>query len=337
MKRITSLILASVLLFSLCACSQTHKKEYSFFAMNTLMTVSFYSAESNTDELETEIEAITKDVESKLSATDESSEVFAFNNRKNEKPFKISETLKKAVIKAEKGYELTNGAFDITVMPVLEKWGFDNGLYGVPKKSEIENALKYVNAEKLSLKNNTLTAPAGVKISLGGIAKGFLGDELLKLLQNKNVSGVLSLGGNIVTVGEKNDSSLWKIGVRDPLDETKQLCTVSVKGGFSVVTSGSYERFFEFEGKKYHHIIDTETGYPADNGTLSVTIIGRDGALCDALSTGLFTMGKEKAVELMKTLNDFDYIIVSDGKTIYTSLDETLFKSENNEYTVVFQ
>ena len=337
MKKIISLILTSVLLFSLCACSQSQKKEYSFFAMNTLMTVSFYSAENNTDELQKEIEAITKDTENTLSATEETSEVFSFNHRKNKEPFNISDTFKNALLKANEGYELTGGAFDITVMPVLEQWGFDNGLYGVPKKDDIEKVLPYVGAEKLSLENNTLIAPDGVKISLGGIAKGFLGDELLKYLEKKDVSCVLSLGGNIVTVGEKKDGSLWKIGVRDPLDETRQLCTVSVKGGCSVVTSGGYERYFEYNGKKYHHIIDTKTGYPAENGTLSVTVIGKDGALCDALSTGLFVMGKEKAVELMSTLNDFDYIIVCDGKTIYTSLDKSVFTCENNEYTVVFR
>ncbi len=337
MKKIISLILTSVLLFSLCACSQSQKKEYSFFAMNTLMTVSFYSAENNTDELEKEIEAITKDTENILSATEETSEVFSFNHRKNEEPFNISDTFENALLKANEGYELTGGAFDITVMPVLEQWGFDNGLYGVPKKDDIEKVLPYVDAEKLSLENNTLIAPDGVKISLGGIAKGFLGDELLKYLETKDVSCVLSLGGNIVTVGEKKDGSLWKIGVRDPLDETRQLCTVSVKGGYSVVTSGGYERYFEYNGKKYHHIIDTKTGYPADNGTLSVTVIGKDGALCDALSTGLFVTGKEKAVELMSTLNDFDYIIVCDDKKIYTSLDKSVFTSENNEYTVIFR
>lgn len=334
MKKILSIVICLSILFFACSCEKnSSKKEYSFFGMDTLMTVSVYSDGTlSSDEVYEKAKDITEKLEGVFSATDENAEVYKFNARK-ESAFSVSDTLKDAVLKSKYAYTLTDGAFDITVMPLLSLWGFDNGNYGVPKSADIKSALSLTGDELLTLNENTLIAKSGVKISLGGIAKGYLGDEIIKSLEGCGVSAVFSLGGNIVTVGSKPDGSLWRVAVKDPLNETENFCTVSVGENTSVVTSGGYERYFEFEGETYHHILDPKTGYPSQSGVLSVTVIGSDGALCDALSTGIFVSGAKKAAQI--TPDGFDYVILCSDGTIHTTLSETSLEITSDKYKVI--
>lgn len=336
MKRLISAVLCAATLLSLCACSSNEKKEYSFFGMNTLMTVTVFSEGSlSADDVNNITEKKCKELEAVFDATDAQSEVYRFNTRAS-RDFSVSPTFKAAVDKALFAYGATNGAFDISVMPLISLWGFDNGSYGVPKDSDFKLALKSVGSEKLSLSGDVLSADTDVKISLGGIAKGFFGDELVKAFKNSGVTAVFSLGGNIVTVGQKSDGSPFSIAIKDPLNDSETFCTVKTGGETSIVTSGGYERYFEYGGKKYHHILDPKTGYPAESGILSVTVIGKDGALCDAFSTGLFVLGIEKATELMAAQSGFDYVILCDDKKVYTSLcDDAFALSEDCGYTLV--
>lgn len=296
------------------------------------MTVTVFDCGTlSADEIFEKTEALSNELEAVFGATDENAEVFRFNLR-TENTFTVSGTLKSALLKSEEAYKLTDGAFDITVMPLLSLWGFDNGNYGVPKNSDIQAALKLVSASALILNGNTVTSPEGVKISLGGIAKGFFGDEIIKTFENSGASAIFSLGGNIVTLGTKPDGTLWNIAVKDPSEENSNFCTVKVGENTSVVTSGGYERFFEFEGKTYHHILDPKTGYPAESGVLCVTVIGKDGALCDALSTGIYVSGAKSAAELVP--DGFDYIILCTDNKIYTSLGIDRLEITNGKYEI---
>lgn len=296
------------------------------------MTVTVFDGGTlSADEIFEKTEELSNELENVFGATNENAEVFRFNLR-SESAFTVSDTLKSALLKSEEAYELTNGAFDITVMPLLSLWGFDNGNYGVPKDSDIQSALKLVSFSALSLNGNTVTSPAGVKISLGGIAKGFFGDEIIKAFEGSGASAIFSLGGNIVTLDAKPDGTPWKIAVKDPVEENSNFCTVRVGENTSVVSSGGYERFFEFEGKTYHHILDPKTGYPAESGVLSVTVIGKDGALCDALSTGLYVSGAKSAAELIP--DGFDYIILCTDNKIYTSLGDDCLEITNGKYEI---
>lgn len=336
MKKLISAILCAAMLLTFSSCTQNVKQEYSFFGMNTLMAITVFDGGSLSPEA---VNNITKEkceeLEKVFDALDENSEVYRFNNRIS-RDFKVSPTLNAALAKALLAYDITDGAFDISVMPLLSLWGFDNGNYGLPKHGDIENALKSVGSKKLTLSGGVLSADADVKISMGGIAKGFFGDELIKNFKDSGVTAVFSLGGNIVTLGQKKDGSPFSIAIKDPKNDSATFCTVKVGGETSVVTSGGYERYFEYEGKKYHHILDPKTGYPAESGILSVTVIGKDGALCDAFSTGLFVLGREKAAEIMKSQSGFDYVILCDDGKIYTSLsEEALTLSNGTDYTVV--
>ncbi len=337
MKKALSVIFILTLIFPLTACGNTKKTEYSFFGMDTLISVSLYEDNKKLcEETEKEIENTVKEYEKIFSATDESSEVFRFNNRKSD-VFNCSRIFADILKTAEESYKITNGAFDITVMPVLKEWGFDNGNYCAAKPEKIKKALLKTGFDNIKLNGNTVSAKDGTEISLGGIAKGYTGDILIKKLSEKNINAVISLGGNIITTGTRPDGEKWNIAVKNPEKDNENLCTIKTDSEKSIVTSGSYERYFEFEGKKYHHIINPENGYPTDNGILSVTVIGNNGALCDALSTGLFVAGVKESAEIMKNLNTFDYIILTNDKKIYSSLSADEINIISDEYTLVTQ
>ena len=154
-----------------------------------------------------------------------------------------------------------------------------------------------------------------MKVDLGGIAKGFTSDRVMELFSADGVtSGIISLGGNVQTLGTKPDGSLWRVGIQDPDDSSGIIATIEVADK-AVITSGGYQRYFEQDGTTYHHIIDPRTGMPADSGLTSVTIVSDDGTLADGLSTSLFIMGKEAALDYWRAHRDnFDVILVaSDG------------------------
>ncbi len=315
MKKAIALFLCGCFLLTMCSCNSNSELRTEFTAMNTLMSIRVFSCSNG--ERDSAIRAFEdkiNELDSLFDANNENSDVARVNGANTE--IKVSEDTAKIIEKSLLASSLTNGAFDITIMPVLKLWGFDNGSYGVPKKEDIKSALAFVGAEAVSVKEDTVIKKENSEISLGGIAKGYLGDELLKIAEKYGASAVISLGGNIVLCGENEEKGLWTVGVKNPLEANEIVCTFKHKGNASVVTSGGYERSFQKNGKTYHHIIDTKTGEPADSDLLSVTVIGEDGALCDAFSTALFSLGKEKAVKFAKEHNDFEYIFITESKEI---------------------
>ena len=183
----------------------------------------------------------------------------------------------------------------------------------------------------------TASLPDGVEVDLGSVAKGYAGDVLTGLLKANGVkSALLDLGGNIQTVGTKPDGSSWRIGVRDPEDENGYIGVVSVSDK-AVVTSGGYERYFEQDGVRYWHILDPETGAPARSGLASVTVVGDSGLLCDALSTALFVMGLDRALEHWRTYRDFEAVFVcEDGSvTVTAGLEDSFALSQEGRALTV--
>ena len=214
----------------------------------------------------------------------------------------------------------SGGAFDITIYPIVKLWGFTTGKYEVPNKEEILKNLEYVDSSNIKLdeKEGTVTVPENIEIDLGGIAKGYAGKKAAEKIRSMGIeSALLNLGGNIQTIGSKPDGSAWGVSICNPEDSSKQLCRIEVVDK-AVVTSGGYQRYFEENGKSYHHIIDPKSGYPAENGLLSVTIVDEDGMLCDALSTTLFVLGKDKALEYCEKYG-IEAILMTDDKKIYVT------------------
>jgi len=211
----------------------------------------------------------------------------------------------------------TGGAFDVTVGKYVELWGFRTDPR-VPSDEELAAAAKDVGWERIELADGKVRIPAGMRLDLGGVAKGWAAGKLKELLIGMGVtSAILSLGGNVTTLGKKPDGTLYNVAIRDPDDKSAYLDTVQVSDT-AVVTSGSYIRHFEQNGVWYHHIIDPYTGRPAESGLVSVTVICADDTAADAYSTAFFVMGKEKTTEYLKNHPEIKAILVTaDGETVY--------------------
>lgn len=323
MKRIVSLLLVAVMLSGLCSCApQTKNDTVTLTAMDTVMQITvFNNSKAKNERIVGLMEDKIEEIEQIADANNTQSDVYRINNSRIGVPVPVCGYTIDMMMQCESAREKTDGCFDMFVMPAVSAWGFDNGNYGVPSEKKIEEAMSRVGMKTIFVdeKNNTVTRRENSQITFGGIAKGYLGDELLKIAKSEGVAVLLSLGGNIVLCAEKSDGEMWNVGIKNPYDSEGVVCSFKSSGNKSVVTSGAYERYFEYEGKTYHHIIDPQNGYPAESDLVSVTVIGENGALCDAYSTGLFVMGKEKAVEFAKENNDFDYVFITrDNEILFT-------------------
>ena len=288
------------------------------FAMDTYMTVSAYG-----DTGEKAVDAAVKEInrlDALLSTGKASSEVSELNANAGGKLSADTNALMDAALDL---YESTDHVFDITIYPVMKLWGFTDQNYKVPSEGDLKAALTLVDASTLDYNKSKKTVAFtvdGTQIDFGGIAKGYTSATVAQLYKDYGVtSGLVNLGGNVQTVGFKPDGSEWRIGIQDPEDENNMLGVVQTHDQ-AVITSGGYERNFEEDGVVYHHIIDPSTGYPADSGLISVTIVSEDGTLADGLSTSLFIMGKDKAIEYWKAHSkDFDFVLCEDDGTLIVS------------------
>ncbi|MFR2012355.1 MAG: FAD:protein FMN transferase [Christensenellales bacterium] len=326
--------LSGVLLFLLCiamltACQnsdENKKVSKDIFAMDTYMTVTAYgkNAENGVNKAVDEINRL----ETVLSAEKQESDIYKLNETGSGT---LSTDTKNIVSKALEINKTTNGAFDISIYPLMVKWGFTTQKYNVPSKNEISKLLKDVDSSKIIFdeKSGNIKLKENMKIDLGGIAKGYTSNRVMQIFKECGVkSGLVSLGGNVQALGTKTDGTAWQIAIENPDKSSDYIGVVSVKDK-AVITSGGYERYFEKNGKTYHHILDPETGYPAESGVKSVTIVSDDGTLADALSTSLFVMGKEKALDYWhEHKNEFDTVLVEDnGDITITGGLEKIFKS----------
>lgn len=247
----------------------------------------------------------------------------------------VPEALYQELLMVQQVAKDSGGALDITIGEVAALWNLDNAavdgkLFELPENQTLQEALEKSGYEKLVLKDGNISVPAGVSLDLGAVGKGIACDRLLDWLETvPEVSGaVISLGGSILTYGEKPDGKNWNVGIVDPLDTTAYAGRLSLQGQWCVATSGDYERFVEQEGVRYHHIIDPETGYPADAGLRSVTIFGQNGCLCDALSTACFVLGRERGLELAEQYGVYAVLVEADGSICCSKGADQFFEAE---------
>lgn len=288
------------------------------FAMDTYMSVTAFgeNADAVVDAAQAEIERL----DAMLSTGNGDSEIAKLNVSGTAE---LSVDAGYLVERALELYTETDGAFDIAIYPVMEAWGFPTQNYQVPSEDVLQERLTLADASKVSYDADSREisfGEAGMEIDLGGIAKGYTSARIMDIFRSYGItSGLVNLGGNVQVLGTKTDGSKWRVAVQSPDDERDYLGVLSVSDK-AVITSGGYERYFEQDGIIYHHIIDPKTGYPAENGLKSVTIVSADGTLADGLSTSLFIMGEEKAAEFWRMHSDeFDAILLTDDGTIYVT------------------
>lgn len=314
-------ILFCLLLF-LCGCSHAPQKEAAvtqdFFAMDTYARIILYG--KNAEQAASAAEAEMRRLDKLLSSYEESSEVSALHNRRTAV---VSNDTAKLLTRSLQLRNETDGAFDITLAPLSRLWGFPHGPYRVPDRTEIEAALLQAGMDTIiwdsASRQCTLKKPA-VTLDFGGIAKGYAADRMAAIVKEQQIRhALLNLGGNVKAIGDKPDHSPWRVAIRHPDDKNGYLGIVSVKD-MSVVTSGDYERFFEKDKERYHHILDPKTGAPARSGIRSATIVCRDCATADGLSTALFVMGSQAAVSFWKKdPARFQFILFTEDRTLYVS------------------
>ncbi len=337
-RQVKFLLPVLVLLGIFSGCASRSPVRVSFFAMDTLCAVTAYGTEASRAAELAEREMLRLDA--MFSRMKETSPVSELNRRADGEATAVPEELFDLIGKATLFSERTNGAFDITVAPLMDLWNFKSESPRVPGRGEIEALLPLVGWKEIECDPSERTVRfrvAGMKIDLGGIAKGYASVRLAELMREAGVeSALLSLGGNIAAIGKKPDGTPWQIGVQDPRNPQGILGTLSAADAY-LITSGDYQRFFTADGTRYHHILDPQTGYPAQKGLVSATIISADGTAADAVSTALIVLGTDEAIRFWRESDDFEAVLVtSDSRVLLTEglADQFTFLGEEAGYAL---
>lgn len=335
MKRRLLLIQLAALLVILSSCStKPEKADTTIFAMDTLIYLEVYGDGAQA--------AVTEAVEKlyfldgTLSAVKEDSEVSKINKSDGSFAQVSNEVLEQLNAALEVSHR-SGGAFDISILPLAALWGFGTEGARVPSGEEIEAARRYVDYRRIEVSGSSVRLTEGMSITLGAIAKGYASQALADLFEGRGISSALvSLGGNVQVVGSKPDGSKWRIALQDPVNagETAGILELS---DVAAVTSGGYERYFEQEGKIYHHILDPKTGSPSESGLVSVTIVCENGMTADALSTALFVLGEGEAIEYWRNFGGFEALLITDdGRLLVTEGLRGSFTQNGDAYALEY-
>lgn len=260
-------------------------------------------------------------IESVISSWDSKTETSLINKNAGLEPVKVSLELFNLIERCITISKLTDGAFDITYASMDKLWKYDGSMTALPKEEEIKKSISRVGYKNIILDKKNLTVflkLKGMKIGFGAIGKGYAADKAKELLVIKGVkSGIINASGDINAWGKQPNGNEWTIGIVNPLNKTKVFATLPIKNQ-AVVTSGNYEKFVTFSGKRYSHIIDPRTGYPT-SGIISVSIFSNIAELADALATSVFVMGKEVGIDRINQMPNVECIIINDKGKVFTS------------------
>ena len=288
------------------------------FYFDTVITITLYG---ETDEsLIDGCFSLCEKYENMLSRTVEGSDVWNVNHAKGAETEVDARTA--FLVKQALSYsELTEGRFDVSIAAASSLWNFDDREGDLPDADKLRKALRHIDYRKIHVdtdRNTIRLDDPAMMIDLGGIAKGFIADELASHLKEKGVErALINLGGNVMVVGDKPDGSAFKVGIQYPFkEEGEVICAAELKNS-SLVTSGPYERYIEKDGVIYHHILDPETGYAIDNDLISVTICAPSSLQADALSTSVFILGMEKGAELIESLDGVSALLITEDEELH--------------------
>lgn len=307
------------------------------FFLGTIIDINIY--EQVSDDVFTDIFNLIDSIENKMSITIKNSEVSKINEMAGKSSVQVSPETFYVITKSKHYSSISDGLFDISIGPLVKLWGIGTENAKLPTPEEITSNLNKINYQNILLdKSNheVKLLKEEMAIDLGSIAKGYVADEIAEYLQSQNIkNAIINLGGNIYALGNNPNSDFWSIGIQNPFEPRgKSLGYIHVKNK-SIVTSGVYERYFEKDNKKYHHILDPFTGYPVENSLMSVSIISDNSIDADGLSTTVFSLGLEKGIELIESLDNVNAIFVTKDHNIYTTSNlKNHFTLTNNDFTL---
>ena len=302
-KKILPLVLLCV--FLLCGC--VPEAASTGYAMDTYYNMSAYG--ENAEEALKKNSEILLDIENAVSATLVTSDVYKINSGEEDTAGGITRDMLELSINFDKA---TDGAFCAALKNLTDLWDIGGKNY-LPTEDEIKNALFLCGMDKIEYKNGSIKTN-GVKLDFGGIAKGYALDLMAENIRSFNCGALIDLGGSIAAVGKKQNGERYNVGISY---EGGVCAKASIEDAF-VSTSGIAERYFEQGGKRYHHIFDKNTGYPAENALYSVSVIADSGTFTDAMSTALFVMGEEKGFEFAQEEDIAAVFVYKDGSVIMT-------------------
>lgn len=300
-----------------CKKAQSGTSKTGFY-FDTVITITLYGDSS--EEAFNECFDLAEKYEDLLSATVEGSDIWNINHS-NGAPVPVSDETIALLEKSLAYSKATNGAFDITIGKLSSLWDFKSDRKEIPPESKIRSALSTVGYENIQINGAEVSLKnPDTAIDLGGIAKGYIADRMKEALNGQGITeGIINLGGNILTIGPKASGDPYRIGIQKPFANTGvATATVEITDN-SLVSSGVYERYFEADGKIYHHILNPATGYPFENGLLGVTIVTPSSADADALSTSCFALGLEDGMDLIEHTEDAEAVFITEDGTCHLS------------------
>ena len=287
------------------------------------------SKESANEYIDIAISEISR-IENIISSWNPSSQTSLINKNAGVKPIKVDDELFDLIERSLVISKLTDGAFDITYASMDIIWKFDGSMIEMPSDIVIKKSVDKVGYENIVLNKKEKTVYLklkGMRIGFGAIGKGYAADKAKELLKSKGVkAGIINASGDMNTWGKQPNGEDWKVGITNPLDKNKTFALLPISNT-SVVTSGNYEKFVEFDGQRYSHIINPKTGYPS-SGIVSVSVFAAKAELADALATSIFVMGKNIGIDLINQLKGIDCILVDDKGKVHTSNNITLENTE---------
>ncbi|MDR0376822.1 MAG: FAD:protein FMN transferase [Spirochaetaceae bacterium] len=299
-------------------CRQRGPSSQAEFVLGTVCTVNLY--DQGRTGVYQEIFSRFREIETRMSAVSPETELDRINANAGIEPVLVHADVFDVIELAVRYAELSGGAFDPTVGPLVSLWGVSGDHPRLPSLEEIDALLPLVGWRDVDLDRSGLTVflkRPGMALDLGAVAKGYAADEAARILRENRINrAIIDLGGNILAYGEKKDRSPWRIGIQNPLDNRGAYVGIVELRDKTAVTSGVYERYFEAGGVRYHHILSPATGYPVWNGLLSVTIVASRSADADALSTAAFVLGYEKGKEMIESLDGVAGIFIFEDQSI---------------------
>lgn len=347
-KGLTSIVVTLITIGLLTACNgkpvqqeEPAKFESTDFAMGTVITQRVYGTEGQSaiDEANTKMNSL----EALLTFNAPGGDINKLNENAGKHSVQLDPETLLILNKSQEVSELSGGAFDVTIGPVVKSWGIGSERERIPPESELQRLLPLVNYKNLIIEGSTaFLKEAGQMVDLGGIAKGYAGDAAVEIYKKYGIdSAFINLGGNVVTVGSKPDGSPWTVGIRNPRpvgEESGQIVGMVTVVDKAVVTAGDDQRYFEQDGVRYHHILNPHTGFPAQSDLMSVTLVTDSSLEADALDTAVFILGLEKGRALIEAYGGVEAVFITRDKKIYVTdglKDNFQFYDESKEYEYV--